>query len=128
MNPDYYDYRGTTGYKKWEIERGNAVIVFKVYSYGAVEIRYYTDGVEDTKSICQCDKDYAREMWHSYIREGFSLCGVAKHSPRPERTRRKKQRVKSAMTGYDKLKMDAKKAYESFDDYHKKYKNYALEA
>lgn len=129
VNPD--DYRGTSGYKTWTIVHGNVSIVFRVYSYGAVEIRYYTDGVEDTKSICQCDKETAREMWHSYIEQGFCICEVSqKRASRPERTRRKKQRVKSAMTNYDKLKMEAKKAYGSFEDYYKKnkYKNYALEA
>ena len=151
MNPDYED-KGTTDYNTWKIKLGNVVVVFKVYSYGMVEIRHYTDGVEDTKSICHCDKDTAREKWHSYTREGFILVGFSKS--RPERTRRKKQRVKSAMTGYDKLKMDAKRKEErnkdvmksihaSMDDFvksykkqcakeaydsFKKYKNYALEA
>ena len=133
MNPDDYQY--TTGYKTWTLENfkwSKKKIVFKVYSYGTVEIRYYTDGVEDTKEICQCDKDTARKYWHTYIRAGFEQTHVCVVHDMKEFHNKKRKREKEK---YANTLQEAKKAYEddwkTYAKYEKKldrFSNYALEA
>ena len=130
MNPD--DYRYTTGYKTWTLELDSAKIIFKVYSYGTVEIRYYTDGVEDTKSICQCDKNTARKYWHTYIQAGFEQTHVCVVHDMKEFHNKKRKREKEK---YANILQEAKKAYEddwkTYAKYEKKldrFSNYALEA
>ncbi len=121
MNPDHYPTKKSTGYKVWTLIKGGTVYIFRMYYYDSDKVEVCSPDGEVSKMTVEA----ARGVWEALIGHGFVIQNECHHwdmdefysmKREKERTRRKTQRMKSAMTSFDKMKKELK------------YENYALEA
>jgi len=105
---------------KWFLRKESPEHGFN-YSYMTVELTRNVTGIHTVNFVEEFEKETylveaARAIWDALINDDWNVYIPEKSevAPQPkERLRRKKQRVKSAMTGFDKLKKNSNYALEA---------------